>query len=299
LLLPAFQFSGGHCPLKESQKVGKMVATKRSSWTEFWFRAFMFAGMFVYLGFVLSLLWMDAILPFRAVEEVPAIVTLWRDPFARAELWHAFKLSVVTATITTFFVFLIGAPTAYALSRYPVRFAIVVDTIVDLLIIIPPLVVGLTLVAIFGQTGIGRWLNETIGVLYTPQGIVVAQFAVASALGIRVFKAAFDQVNPRFEQVARSLGASPVYAFFRVTLPLAKNGLLAGAILAWARAMGEFAPVLIVAGTDVGKVLPVLAFLNMSGGNIELSFAVTTFMVIVSAAALLTFKRLGGQVYIW
>jgi molybdate transport system permease protein len=255
--------------------------------------------MFVYLGFVLSLLWMDAILPFRAVEEVPAIVTLWRDPFARAELWHAFKLSVVTATITTFFVVLIGAPTAYALSRYPVRFAIVVDTIVDLLIIIPPLVVGLTLVAIFGQTGIGRWLNETIGVLYTPQGIVVAQFAVASALGIRVFKAAFDQVNPRFEQVARSLGASPVYAFFRITLPLAKNGLLAGAILAWARAMGEFAPVLIVAGTDVGKVLPVLAFLNMSGGNIELSFAVTTFMVIVSAAALLTFKRLGGQVYIW
>jgi molybdate transport system permease protein len=95
------------------------------------------------------------------------------------------------------------------------------------------------------------------------------------------------------------LGASPVYAFFRITLPLAKNGLLAGAILAWARAMGEFAPVLIVAGTDVGKVLPVLAFLNMSGGNIELSFAVTTFMVIVSAAALLTFKRLGGQVYIW
>jgi molybdate transport system permease protein len=259
----------------------------------------MFAGMFVYLGFVLSLLWMDAILPFRAVEEVPAIITLWRDPFARAELWHAFKLSVVTATITTFFAVLIGAPTAYALSRYPVRFAIVVDTIVDLLIIIPPLVVGLTLVAIFGQTGIGRWLNETIGVLYTPQGIVVAQFAVASALGIRVFKAAFDQVNPRFEQVARSLGASPVYAFFRVTLPLAKNGLLAGAILAWARAMGEFAPVLIVAGTDVGKVLPVLAFLNMSGGNIELSFAVTTFMVIVSAAALLTFKRLGGQVYIW
>jgi len=99
-----------------------------------------------------------------------------------------------------------------------------------LLIIIPPLVVGLTLVAFFGQTSIGRWLNETFGVLYTPQGIIVAQFAVASALGIRVFKAAFDQVNPRFEQVARSLGASSVYAFFRKILPLAKNGLLARSV---------------------------------------------------------------------
>lgn len=276
-----------------------MTTSKQLNWKEFWFKATIFSSLFVYLGFVLSLLWMDAILPFRAVEEVPAIVTLWRDPLARKELWNAFKLSVLTATTTTVFVVLLGVPTAYALSRYRFRLAIVLDTIVDLLIIIPPLVVGLTIIAIFGQTSLGRWLNDTIGVLYTTQGIVIAQFAVASALGIRVFKAAFDQVNPRFEQVARSLGASPVYAFFRITLPLAKNGLLAGSVLAWARAMGEFAPVLIVAGTDVGKVLPVLAFLNMSGGNIELSFAVTTFMVLVSAAALLTFKRLGGQVYIW
>lgn len=276
-----------------------MNVSKQVNWTEFWFKAIVFAGLFIYLGFVLSLLWMNAILPFRAVEEVPAIVTLWRDPLARMELWHSFKLSVLTATVTTIFAILLGVPTAYALSRYRFRLAVVLDTIIDLLIIIPPLVVGLTLVGIFGQISFGQWLNTTIGVLYTPQGIVLAQFAVASALGIRVFKAAFDQVNPRFEQVARSLGASPVYAFFRITLPLAKNGLLAGSVLAWARAMGEFAPVLIVAGTDVGKVLPVLAFLNMSGGNIELSFAVTTFMVLVSAAALLTFKRLGGQVYIW
>jgi len=276
-----------------------MTASKRVSWAEFWFKSAVFAGLFVYLGFVFSLLWMDAILPFRAVEEVPAIVTLWRDPLARMELWHAFKLSVLTATVTTAFVVLLGVPTAYALSRYRFRLIVLLDTVIDLLIIIPPLVVGLTLVAIFGQTSLGQWLNRTIGVLYTPQGIVIAQFAVASALGIRVFKAAFDQVNPRFEQVARSLGASPVYAFFRITLPLAKNGLLAGSVLAWARAMGEFAPVLIVASTHVGKVLPVLAYLNMSGGNIELSFAITTFMVLVSAFALLTFKRLGGSVYIW
>lgn len=276
-----------------------MVSSGRLVWKEFWLKAFVLAGLFIYLGFVCSLLFMDAILPFRTIENVPAIVTLWRDPFARGELYGAFKLAITTATAATFFVLLIGVPTAYALSRYRFPLAILVDTIIDLLIIIPPLVVGLTLVAIFAQTKVGRWVNETVGVLYTPQGIVVAQFAVASALGIRVFKAAFDQVNPRFEQVARSLGASPVYTLFRITLPLAKNGILAGAVLAWARAMGEFAPVLMVAGTDVGKTLSVLAFLNMSGGNIELSFAITTFMVLISATALVTFKRLGGQIYVW
>lgn len=276
-----------------------MVSSERLVWKEFLLKAFVFAGLFVYLWFVCSLLLMDAVLPFRTVEDVPAVVTLWRDQFARSELYSAFKLSVLTATTATFFVLLIGVPTAYALSRYRFPLAIFVDTVIDLLIIIPPLVVGLTLIAIFAQTKVGRWVNETVGILYTPQGIVVAQFAVASALGIRVFKAAFDQVNPRFEQVARSLGASPVYTLFRITLPLAKNGILAGAVLAWARAMGEFAPILMVAGTDVGKTLSVLAFLNMSGGNVELSFAITTFMVLISAAALVTFKRLGGQVYIW
>jgi molybdate transport system permease protein len=268
---------------------------------EFWFRVAIFVALFVYCGFIFSLLLVDALLPFWSVEasSVPAVLQFWHNPIARAELIGSVRLSVTTATVTALLAALLGIPTAYALSRFRFPGAVVVDTVVDLLIVIPPLIVGLTLVAVFGQTETGKWLNDTIGFLYTPQGIVVAQFAVASALAVRVFKAAFDQVNPRFEQVARSLGASPLYAFFRITLPLAKNGLLAGLVLAWARAIGEFAPVLVVAGTDVGKVLPVQAFLNMSAGNVELAFVVTTLMMLISATALLTFKRLGGQVYIW
>jgi molybdate transport system permease protein len=268
---------------------------------EFWFRVAIFVALFVYCGFIFSLLLVDALLPFWSVEasSVPAVLRFWHNPIARAELIESVRLSVATATVTALLAALLGIPTAYALSRFRFPGAVVVDTVVDLLIVIPPLIVGLTLVAVFGQTETGKWLNDTIGFLYTPQGIVVAQFAVASALAVRVFKAAFDQVNPRFEQVARSLGASPLYAFFRITLPLAKNGLLAGLVLAWARAIGEFAPVLVVAGTDVGKVLPVQAFLNMSAGNVELAFVVTTLMMLISATALLTFKRLGGQVYIW
>jgi molybdate transport system permease protein len=275
--------------------------TRKMTGAEFWFRVAIFVALFVYCGFVFSLLLVDALLPFWSVEasSVPAVLQFWHNPIARAELIGSVRLSVATATVTALLAALLGIPTAYALSRFRFPGAVVVDTVVDLLIVIPPLIVGLTLVAVFGQTETGKWLNDTIGFLYTPQGIVVAQFAVASALAVRVFKAAFDQVNPRFEQVARSLGASPLYAFFRITLPLAKNGLLAGLVLAWARAIGEFAPVLVVAGTDVGKVLPVQAFLNMSAGNVELAFVVTTLMMLISAIALLTFKRLGGQVYIW
>lgn len=276
-------------------------SARKVTGAEFWFRVAIFVALFVYCGFIFSLLLVDALLPFWSVEasSVPAVLQFWHNPIARAELIGSVRLSVATATVTALLAALLGIPTAYALSRFRFPGAVVVDTVVDLLIVIPPLIVGLTLVAVFGQTETGKWLNDTIGFLYTPQGIVVAQFAVASALAVRVFKAAFDQVNPRFEQVARSLGASPLYAFFRITLPLAKNGLLAGLVLAWARAIGEFAPVLVVAGTDVGKVLPVQAFLNMSAGNVELAFVVTTLMMLISATALLTFKRLGGQVYIW
>lgn len=275
--------------------------SKRGLFCGLWFRVAMLTMLFLYCGLVLTLLLVDATLPFRSIggEGNPAIITLWETPTMRSELWHALKLSFFTSTLTALFAALIGIPAAYALSRYRLPFAVLIDTLVDLLIVIPPLVIGLTLVAVFGQTKIGRWLQSSIGILYTPQGIIVAQFFVASAFALRSFKAAFDQVNPRFEQVARSLGASPPYTFWRITLPLAKNGLLAGFILAWARAMGEFAPVLVVTGTDIGKVLPVLAFLNMSAGNIELSFAVVAFLVLISALALITFKRLGGQVYIW
>jgi molybdate transport system permease protein len=285
----------------DQKRTAPRLPIRKVTGAEFWFRVAIFVALFVYCGFIFSLLLVDALLPFWSVEasSVPAVLRFWHNPIARAELIESVRLSVATATVTALLAALLGIPTAYALSRFRFPGAVVVDTVVDLLIVIPPLIVGLTLVAVFGQTETGKWLNDTIGFLYTPQGIVVAQFAVASALAVRVFKAAFDQVNPRFEQVARSLGASPLYAFFRITLPLAKNGLLAGLVLAWARAIGEFAPVLVVAGTDVGKVLPVQAFLNMSAGNVELAFVVTTLMMLISATALLTFKRLGGQVYIW
>ncbi len=266
------------------------------------FGSFFLSILFLYSGFILSLVFVDAVLPFRPIESgaLNAIGLLIGESDSVNQLISAFRLSLLTSLITCLLAALVGIPAAYGLSRYRFPFYAVVDTLIDIPIVVPPLIMGLTLLAFLRQTAIGRFLDEKIPFLYNPKGIVLAQFTVASAFSVRAFKAAFDQVNPRFEQVARSLGASPFTAFIRITLPLAKTGLLAGAIMTWARAMGEFAPILVVAGTDPStNVLPVLAYLSMSAGNIEIAFAIVLFMVIIAGLALVLFKKLGGQGYIW
>jgi len=129
---------------------------------------------------------------------------------------------------------------------------------------------------------------------------VVAQFFIGSAFATRALKAIFDQINPRFEGVARSLGCTPWQAFWKITLPLARNGLVAGGIMTWARALGEFAPIMMLAGTmQENRVLPVAAFMNMNEGRVEVAIAFTLLMVLIGAVTLVAFKKLGGQGYLW
>lgn len=230
------------------------------------------------------------------------LAALWANAELRGEIVFALKLSLVTSLTTAIIAMLLAIPAAYALSRLRVPCRAVVDTIVDLPLVIPPLIAGIALLLFFRQSGAGRWFEAHVfPVVYTQQGIVVAQFFIASAFAIRATKAAFDQVNPRFEAVARSLGASGLRAFVTISLPLARSGMVAGLIMTWARAMGEFAPVMMVAGSTPGKttVLPISAFLNMSAGNVEAAIAIVVLMVAIAAGTLVAFKKLGGQGYIW
>jgi len=227
---------------------------------------------------------------------------LWSRPDLRAGLWSSIRLSLVTATITACRATLLAVPSAYALSRFRFRGAAFIDTIIDLPIVVPPLIAGVALLIFFRQFPVGRFIERYVApVVYTRTGIVVAQFFVASAFAIRAVKAAFDSVNPRFEMVARSLGDGPFRAFRRVALPLARNGIVAGFIMTWARAMGEFGPIMLLAGATPGKtdVLSVSAFLNMSSGHVEASIAIVVLMIGLAAGALVAFKKLGGQGYLW
>lgn len=247
--------------------------------------------LFLYIFYIIALIFADAI--------YPKLGDLWRA-FHSEEMLFAIKLSLITSIATTFLATLIAIPSSYALSRFRFPFPTLWDTILDLPIVLPPLVAGISILVFFA-TPLGRWIeNMGIRFVHTVYGIVLAQFTIAAAFAVRSCKAAFDDVNPRYEDVARSLGCSRPLAFFKVTLPLAKNGIIAGVIMTWARAMGEFAPIIIVAGATPFKteVLPIAIFMNLSIGNIEVALAATLILIFIAFVTLLLFKLLGGKLYL-
>jgi molybdate transport system permease protein len=223
------------------------------------------------------------------------------DALRSDEILFSIRLTAITTTITTAIAVLLGIPAGYALSRYKLPFHALIDTIIDLPIVLPPLVAGIALLVFF-QTAFGVWIEHHImPFVFTTQGIILAQFVPAASFGVRALKAAFDGVDPRMEQVARTLGCTERQAFWKVTFPLARNGLVAGTVMTWARAAGEFGPILMFCGATRYKteVMSIAVFLNMSVGKVETAIAVTLILVIIATVAILTFKRLGGGRYMW
>ena len=244
-----------------------------------------------------------------------------RDP----EVHFAIRLSVTTALLTMVVSLIFAIPAAYVLSRYRFRGEKLVDTILDLPIVVPPPVIGMSLLMFF-LTPVGLAVNRLtpgplVAVLngflslatghpitddgstwvYTTRGIVMAQFFVACAFGVRAIKATFDTIGARHEQVARTLGCTRMQAFFKVVLPMAATGLVAGAVMTWARAIAEFGPVLFFTGSTRWKteVMPIGMFLMYSSGEIEKAVALVIIMILISTITLLAFKRLGGKGYLW
>ena len=217
------------------------------------------------------------------------------------EIRYATMLSIATSVAASLMALLVGVPAGYLLSRRRFWGISIIDTLLDMPIVLPPLVVGLSLL-IFFQTGPGVWINSTFpgGLLFQPAGIALAQFTVACAFGVRTLKATFEQMDPRVEAVARTLGASRGQAFFRLTLPMARGGIIAAAVMTWARAIGEFGPILIFCGTTRlrTEVLPTSIFLEFSVGHVQAALAVSMLMVAISMVALLLIKKVGGIRYV-
>jgi molybdate transport system permease protein len=217
------------------------------------------------------------------------------------EILFAVKLTALTTTVTTLFAVLLAVPAGYALSRYRVPGKVIVDTIIDLPIVLPDLLAGIALLVFF-RTAAGVFIETHImPFVFTVQGIILAQLIPAVTLAVRFMKGAFDAIDPRLEQVARTLGCDERQAFRRVTFPLARNGLVAGTVLTWARAAGEFGPIIMFCGATRMKteVLSIAVFLNMSTGRIEVALATTVILMLVAITALTLFKKLGGKGYLW
>jgi len=220
-----------------------------------------------------------------------AMAEVIRAPEIRAALW----LSLWTSGATVAIGLLFAVPMGYALSRYRFPGRAVIDSIVDLPIILPPLVVGLSLLVFF-QTSVGHWIKDAgLEFVYQKKGIILCQFLVSASFGIRAIKLTFDGIDPRFENVAMTLGCSRTSAFFRVALPMAYRGIIIGAILIWTRAFGIFGPLMVFVGAVRMRteVLPTTIYLEQSVGRIEVALAVAVLMLALAAAALIAVRVVG------
>ena len=211
----------------------------------------------------------------------------------------AIKLSLATATITTILAIAIAIPVAYAISKNNFFGKSLIDSLLDLPIVISPIALGAALLVFF-NTPLGEAINNNVlRFVFSVPGIVLAQFTIVSALAVRLLKSTFDSIDTRYEQVARTLGYSKPEAFFRVILPLARNGLIAATILTWARAVGEFGATVTLAGATAMRTetLPISIFLNLSSANIGQAIALILILVVISLAALLLVRLITGRRY--
>jgi molybdate transport system permease protein len=212
------------------------------------------------------------------------------DPLIRS----AIRLSLLTCTITTILAIWVAVPLGYLLSRTHFRGKVIIDTILDVPLVLPPLVIGISLLILF-QLPLGKAVERVVPVAYHVPAIVLAQFSVATAFAVRTMQVTFDQIDPRSEQVALTLGCSRAQAFWRVTLPAARKGILAAATLAWARSLGEFGPVQVFAGAVPGRtvVLPTAVYFEQELGRLHAALAVSLVMVVLAAAVLVLTRLLG------
>jgi molybdate transport system permease protein len=210
------------------------------------------------------------------------------------EIRYSIRLSLLSCTLTAVLSLCVAVPTGYLLSRFRFPGRGVIDALLDIPIVLPPLVIGLCLLILF-QTPMGQQIEKFIPVTFSIPSIILAQFTVACAFAIRTMLVTFDQINPRCEQVALTLGCTRSQAFWMVAIPEARRGILTAGTLAWARSLGEFGPILIFSGTTRMRteVLPSTVYLELSTGKIEAAVAVSLLMI-AAALIVLTIARVFG-----
>jgi molybdate transport system permease protein len=226
--------------------------------------------------------------------ERTAFLSVIRQP----EFHFAVAFTLWTSLLATILAAVAAVPCGFVLSRYNFPGKVLIDTLMDIPIVLPPLVSGIALLILFGPLLGNTLARFGLDIVFSPRGVVVAQWFIATPFAVRTFKQAFDAIDPRLENVARTLGYSPAGVFLRVTMPLAKGGLLGGLTMAWARALGEFGATAMLAGITRMKTetLSVAIFLNMSIGDMQFAIATAVIMLMVALSlmsAIKVFTRTG------
>ncbi len=201
-------------------------------------------------------------------------------------------LSVKVALLCSFLSLPLAIGTGWLLSRMQFKGKVLVNSLVHLPLVIPPVTIGFLLLLIFGVDGwVGRWLYGWFGirVAFTFAAAVMAAMIVSFPLVVRSVKVAFDMIDPHYEEASRTLGAGPWATFFRVSLPLAYPGILSGFILAFARSLGEFGATITFAGSieGISQTLPLAIYSFMeTPGQESSAMRLVILSVIISLAAM-------------
>jgi len=230
---------------------------------------------------------------------LPFVGLLWKTPWSRLldvfteassrqALWLSMRTSLAAAVLSMIF----GVPLAWVLATTKFHGRNVVRALCLISMVLPPVVGGISLLFSLGRTGLlGRWLDDWFGFQFTfsSWGVIVAQVFVAMPFLVLTVEGALRQADPRFTEAARSLGASPWYAFRRVTIPSIAGGLVSGTVLAWARAFGEFGATITFAGNYPGttRTLSIATYVSLEtdpGRSMALSVLMigVSFIVLVA-----------------
>jgi molybdate transport system permease protein len=212
----------------------------------------------------------------------------------------ALRLSLTTSTITTIMVIIMGTPIAYVSARFNYYGKELADSLIDLPVIMPPAVAGIALLMAFGRMGLVGWYLNALGIsiAFTTLAVIIAQTFVSSPFYIRQARTSFEDVDLAFENAARTLGASRFYTFFHVILPIAMNGLISGAIMAFARSLGEFGATIMFAGNFQGRTQTMpLAIYTAMQGDLDVSLCLAIILVAISFVVIALVKILTRRVY--
>lgn len=233
---------------------------------------------------------------------VPLIGLLARAPWSAmpdrlfsVEVGHALRLSLWCATAATAICVVLGIPLAWVLARAELPGRGLIRALVTVPLVLPPVVGGVALLLVLGRRGLlGRYLYEWFGVSlpFTTAGVIVAEAFVAMPFLVISVEGALRAADPRFEEAAATLGATRWYAFRRVTLPSVLPGVVAGAVLCWARALGEFGATITFAGNFPGRTttMPLAVYLALETDP-EAAIVLSLVLLAVSVAVLVALRE--------
>jgi molybdate transport system permease protein len=207
-----------------------------------------------------------------------------------AEEWQIIWFTAWVSALSTVIILPVGLATAWTLARHQWPGKSIVETLISLPLVMPPVATGLILLKLLGRNGaFGSFLHNTLNldIVFTWRGVLIALGVMSFPLLVRSARLAFEQVNPRFEQIARTLGAGNARVFWTVTLPLARNGIIGGMLLAFARALGEFGATIMIAGNIPGKTstLSLAIFQSVQLGEDSTAYRLLGCSVVLAFAA--------------